>query len=371
MSEPVLLEVRNLSRHFTVRTGGGRTGTLHAVDDVNLVLPTATIIGVVGESGSGKTTLARLVSLFYSPTSGEVLLRGEPAPDSDSRAGDRYRDEVQLMFQDPFGSLNAVHTVRYIIGRTLKVHGFSGTKQALEKRIIEMLKLVRLEPADEYLDKYPYEMSGGQRQRVVLARALAVGPKLLLADEPVSMLDVSIRAEMLNLLTTLRDEQGLSLLYVTHDMAGARYLCDRIIVMYAACVVEEGPAEQVVVSPKHPYTQLLIACSPDPVRTESVPRDERFGSDSDLGDPPNVIDPQPGCRFAPRCPHATQLCRTVDPPRVEVAADQWASCWIYDTSDRPGKPTVEPELAVTSELEPAPATPTTGRSSADSEGGVR
>lgn len=329
---PVLLKVRHATRHFTVRCGGGQTGTLHAVDDVDLTLRRGMIIGLVGESGSGKTTIARLVALFYPLTAGEIFLEGKPAPlDKGSRA-DSYRSQVQLMFQDPFGSLNVVHTVGYTLGRVLKLHGFKGNSAALRERTIELLRQVRLEPAADYVNKFPYQMSGGQRQRVVLARALAVEPKIILADEPVSMLDVSIRAEMLNLFTELRDRDGLSLLYVTHDMAGARYLCDEIAVMYAGQIVEHGTAENVVVNPAHPYTRLLIESSPDPTRAETESREERFGSGSDLGEPPNVIDPEPGCRFAPRCPFARDVCRSTDPPQAVVNGGQLTRCWMYDPS---------------------------------------
>ncbi|NQX30009.1 ABC transporter ATP-binding protein [Microbacteriaceae bacterium VKM Ac-2854] len=335
---PALLEVRGATRHFTVRTGPGRTGTLHAVDDVNLTLRRGMIIGLVGESGSGKTTIARLVALFYPLTAGAIELEGRPAPADKGRRADSYRDQVQLMFQDPFGSLNVVHTVGYTLGRVLRLHGFRGSRAQLRKRMIALLQQVRLEPAADYLGKYPYQMSGGQRQRVVLARALAVGPKIILADEPVSMLDVSIRAEMLNLFADLRDRTGLSLLYVTHDMAGARYLCDEIAVMYAGQIVEQGSAEDVVVRPSHPYTRLLIESSPDPTRAERESRDERFGSRSDLGEPPNVIDPAPGCRFAPRCPYADATCRTVDPPQVTVAPGRTSRCWLHDPSRRDSAP---------------------------------
>ena len=290
------------------------------------------IIGLVGESGSGKTTIARLIALFYPLTDGSIELEGTPAPADKGHRADAYRAQVQLMFQDPFGSLNVVHTVGYTLGRVLTLHGFKGSKAQRRDRIVELLQQVRLEPAADYLDRYPYELSGGQRQRVVLARALAVEPKIILADEPVSMLDVSIRAEMLNLFADLRDRTGLSLLYVTHDMAGARYLCDEIAVMYAGQIVEYGPAEQVVVSPAHPYTRLLIESSPDPTRAETISRDERFGSSRDVGEPPNVIDPEPGCRFAARCPYADKTCHTVDPPQIRTPGGQLTRCWLYDPS---------------------------------------
>jgi peptide/nickel transport system ATP-binding protein len=330
MSEPTaLIEARDVSRLFNVRVGRGQYGQLHAVDHMSLKVGHGVIIGLVGESGSGKTTIARMISLYYPLSSGELFIDGKPAPKDRDREAVEYRRRVQLMFQDPFGSLNSVHTVRYMLSRVLRANGFKGNGKALEARVLELLHLVRLEPAEDYLDKYPHEMSGGQRQRCVLARALAVNPKVILADEPISMLDVSIRAEMLNLLSDLRDTQGVSMLYVTHDIASARYLCDELVVMYAGQVVEQGPSEQVVTDPQHPYTKLLIESSPDPLRATETTREERF-SETDLGEPPNVIDPRPGCRFAPRCKHAIDLCRTQDPPQVELNAQRWTRCWMYD-----------------------------------------
>jgi peptide/nickel transport system ATP-binding protein len=237
-----------------------------------------------------------------------------------------YYSDVQLIFQDPFGSLNPLHRVRYNLERAVKLHHAVRTKAELERRVVELLERVSLSPVEQFIDKFPHELSGGQRQRVVIARALAVEPKVLLGDEPISMLDVSIRLEMLNLLDRLRTEDGLALLYITHDIASARYLCDDIVVMYAGQMVEGGPKEDVIADPLHPYTQLLIDSSPDPERRD---RDGLFDAE-DLGEPPSLIDPPAGCRFHPRCPFAMDVCRTDAPPRTELPNGRWTHCWLQE-----------------------------------------
>jgi peptide/nickel transport system ATP-binding protein len=245
-----LLEARALTKHFAVRRTGrarGRRGpapVVHAVEEVSLCLPPAGITAVVGESGSGKSTLARMLARLITPTSGQLLLDGAKVPVV-TRGRREYARDVQMVLQDPFSSLNPVHGVRYHLERPLKLHGLNGHGATLEEAMTNLLERVSLTPAEQFLDKYPHELSGGQRQRVAIARALAVKPRVLLADEPVSMLDVSIRLGVLNLLGDLRDRDGLAILYITHDIASARYLADVIIVMYAGQVVESGPAEQV------------------------------------------------------------------------------------------------------------------------------
>ncbi|MEU6719739.1 ABC transporter ATP-binding protein [Nonomuraea sp. NPDC046802] len=317
MSEPVL-EARAVAKHFPM----GRHGVVRAVEDATLALLPGRIVALVGESGSGKTTLARVLARFYPPTSGEVLLHGQ------SSGGRDYHGDVQLIFQDPFGSLNPLHRVRYNLERALRLHHGTRDKRELERQVLELLERVSLTPARDYVDKFPHELSGGQRQRVVIARALAVRPKVLLGDEPISMLDVSIRLDMLNLLARLRDEDGLALLYITHDIAGARYLCDDIVVMYAGRMIEGGPKEEVIARPRHPYTKLLIESSPDPDRGE----DERaalFADADELGEPPSLANPPAGCRFHPRCPFAMPECEQSPPPRTELGGGHWAHCWLH------------------------------------------
>jgi peptide/nickel transport system ATP-binding protein len=224
------------------------------------------------------------------------------------------------VFQDPFASLNPVHDVRYHLARALKVHHKARTREALDAGIADLLSKVKLEPAAQFVRKLPHELSGGQRQRVAIARALAAEPSVLLADEPVSMLDVSIRIGVLNLLGELRDAEGMALLYVTHDIASARYFADTVTVMYAGRVVESGPSLEVTDHPSHPYTQLLLSAAPDPDR----PRPPVIHA----GTIPSLINPPSGCRFHPRCPYAMPICSTESPPDFPVGADHTAACWL-------------------------------------------
>jgi peptide/nickel transport system ATP-binding protein len=235
-----------------------------------------------------------------------------------------------MIFQDPFASLNPVHTVRYHLTRALRIHGRAGsTKQELEANLADLLGKVHLTPAERYLDKFPHELSGGQRQRVAIARALGADPEALLADEPVSMLDVSIRLGVLNLLRDLKERLHLAILYITHDVASARYFADETLVMYAGRMVEGGDSETVTQSPAHPYTKLLIASAPDPDRLDGL---ERTRVEAAGGEPPSLITPPSGCRFHPRCPSAMARCREELPPRITIgdAEGHWAACWLYD-----------------------------------------
>ncbi|MFB9903145.1 ABC transporter ATP-binding protein [Allokutzneria oryzae] len=320
-----VLEAVGLTKHFPVRGGLLRARRhLHAVDDVNVVLRRGHVTAMVGESGSGKSTVARLLAQLHPRTSGEIRLHGEPVSVRSGRSFRAYCRRVQMVFQDPFASLNPVHTIRYHLTRALRIHGRMGKDDtALE----ELLARVQLSPASRYLDKFPHELSGGQRQRVAIARALAADPEALLADEPVSMLDVSIRLGVLNLLRDLKDRLDLAILYITHDIASARYFADEVLVMYAGQVVEGGDSETVTQNAAHPYTRLLIASAPDPDRIAGkAAREEEV-----KGEPPSLIDPPPGCRFHPRCPLAMPRCRTQAPPRLPVGDQDghWAACWLY------------------------------------------
>ena len=334
-----LLEARGLTKHFPVRHSAlkgrarlsrRRRGSepagpvvVHAVEDVSLSLPESGITAVVGESGSGKSTLARLLARLITPTSGRLLLDGtETAATTHGRR--EYARDVQLVLQDPFSSLNPVHDVRYHLSRPLKIHGLGDQGTSPETVMTALLERVSLTPAAQFLDKYPHELSGGQRQRVAIARALAVRPRVLLADEPVSMLDVSIRLGVLNLLGDLRERDRLGILYITHDIASARYLADVIMVMYAGQVVETGPAALVTDEPAHPYTQLLLSAAPDPDRKEPLSLQGR-------GAPPSLVAPPSGCRFHPRCPHAMAVCAETTPPHTEVADGHRSACWLHAT----------------------------------------
>ncbi|ADD42301.1 ABC transporter ATP-binding protein [Stackebrandtia nassauensis] len=321
-SDPVLA-ADGLTKHFPVRHAGRRRKAVHAVDAVDLQLRRGRVVALVGESGSGKSTVARLLAQLYPATSGRVLLHGEPVAVKFGRRFRAYCRRVQLIFQDPFASLNPVHTVGYVLRRSLRIHhpGLSG--QELHQRLCGLLEKVHLNPPERFLDKFPHELSGGQRQRIAIARALGANPEVLLADEPVSMLDVSIRLGVLNLLAELKDDLDLAILYITHDIASARYFAEQTVVMYAGRVVERGDSEDVTQRPAHPYTKLLIASAPDP--------DALGGGEAPpaRGEPPSLISPPTGCRFHPRCPQAMDRCRTETPGFFPVRDGHEAACWLY------------------------------------------
>jgi peptide/nickel transport system ATP-binding protein len=308
------LEVRALTKHFA---------RVHAVDDVSFELRPGTITALVGESGSGKSTVARLLARLHDPTSGSVLWDGgDIARVRRRRDVLRYRSQVQLIFQDPFDSLNPVKTVRHHVERPLRIHKMVPSGQ-VEERVHELLRTVGLVPPQEFAAKYPHELSGGQRQRVSLARVLAVEPKVVLADEPTSMLDVSIRIGILNLMTRLKEEHDIAFLFVTHDLASARYVADDLLVMYAGQIVERGPVEEVLAAPLHPYTRLLLAAVPDPAKRLLAERiEERKGVAAAAVDPPD------GCRFVSRCPLAIDICSQVTPVLVEARPAQSARCHV-------------------------------------------
>ncbi|MFC8600548.1 ABC transporter ATP-binding protein [Isoptericola sp. NPDC057191] len=257
------LEVRHLVKEFKVRNGMSST-RLRAVNDVSFTLEPGRTIALVGESGSGKSTVAKMISQLETPTTGEILLDGVPVARR-GKALASYRHQVQMVFQDPFASLNPYHTVAHHLERPLRLHGVT-SGAALEPAVHDLLERVNLTPAALYAVKRPHEMSGGQRQRVAIARALAPGARFLVADEPVSMLDVSIRLGVLNLLARLQREENLGVLYITHDLATARHFSDEIIVMYRGDVVERGPSDQVILDPQHDYTKTLLAAAPEPSR---------------------------------------------------------------------------------------------------------
>jgi len=332
-----VLEARSLTKHFPMHNSvrgagrrvarfGGSGPVVHAVDDVSLALFPGQVTSVVGESGSGKSTLARLLARLITPTAGELLLDGHAMSHSQRRRLD-YAKTVQMVLQDPFASLNPIHDVYYHLSRPFKVHGLARSGADLDANIAAVLERVALTPADAFIHKYPHELSGGQRQRVAIARALAVQPRVLVADEPVSMLDVSIRLGVLNLLADLRDRERLAILYITHDIASARYLADTLVVMYAGQVVESGPAVQVTDSPAHPYTQLLLSAAPDPERVTPVTL-------RGAGAPPSAVAPPSGCRFRLRCPHAMAICAERVPPAFPAGDGHVSACWLLDTGHR-------------------------------------
>ena len=319
-SAGAILEGRRLTKHFWLKQGRGplaRKVPVPAVDNVSVRLEAGKVTAIVGESGAGKTTVARLLAKIIKPDAGQVLLDGKVAPAGRPRS---YAASVQMVLQDPFASLNPVHRIRHHLERPLKIHHLGGRNA--EGTVANLLRRVALKPPENFMAKFPHELSGGQRQRVAIARALAVSPRVLIADEPVSMLDVSIRLGVLNLLAGLRDEERMAILYVTHDIASARYLADTIVVMYAGQLVESAPSVSLTDSPAHPYTQLLLAAAPDPDRPNPPHLTGR-------GAPPSMQSLPTGCRFHPRCPHAMDVCKRQAPPSVVVAADHVAACWLH------------------------------------------
>ncbi|MHA7135393.1 ABC transporter ATP-binding protein [Oerskovia turbata] len=265
------LEVRNLTKDFVIRNGFKKTN-LRAVNDVSFTLEPGKTIAIVGESGSGKSTVARMIAKLETPSSGQILLDGTPSAQRGTGLA-KYRHDVQMVFQDPFASLNPFHSVRHHLERPLRIHGIAKSQKAVDEAVEELLTRVNLTPAKVYAEKRPHEMSGGQRQRVAIARALAPGARFVIADEPVSMLDVSIRLGVLNLLARLQREENLGVLYITHDLATARHFSDEIIVMFRGNIVERGPADDVILNPQHEYTKLLLSAAPDP-KNQGKLRDE-------------------------------------------------------------------------------------------------
>jgi peptide/nickel transport system ATP-binding protein len=322
---PLAMEAVSLGKDFRI----GRHHILRAVRDVSFNLYRGAVVALVGESGSGKTTVARLLAGQERPTAGTIRLDGKLVDVASRGAFRRYKSEVQLVFQDPFASLNPVHTVSHHLERPVRLHQGRASREQVRGEVIALLEQVRLTPAQQFVGKYPHELSGGQRQRVSFARALAARPSVLLADEPVSMLDVSIRLEMLALLDDLRQRLKLALLYITHDIASARYFADEILVMYAGQIVERGPAEELTQHPAHPYTQLLVASAPDPDDLGGILRDgaRRAGQRPESG-----LPAASGCPFRHRCPFADERCREENPALARVSSIRAAACWHLDVA---------------------------------------
>ncbi len=311
-----ILKVIGLKKEFAIRKGF-KTLTVKALRGVDLELNENEIVSVVGESGCGKTTLLRVLARLYEPTAGKILLFGEELPRRLNRKAElKLRKLVQMVFQDPFASLNPTKRISYILERPLKIHRMENEEQILKN----VLEDVELTPPESFLEKFPHELSGGQRQRIVFARAIITKPKIILADEPTSMLDVSIKSGILNLMLKLKEEHGISFLHVTHDLAAAKYISNRIVVMYAGLIVEEGDAKEIVNRPMHPYTMLLREAAPDPERSSSTTL-------VDVGEPPSLIDPPSGCPFEPRCKYAKAECK--EPVQMREVDGRKVRCVLY------------------------------------------
>jgi len=306
--EGSLLEVRDLSTRFSVRGSfidrlrGREAGAVHAVDGVSFDLRRGEVLGVVGESGSGKTTLGRTLLGLVEASEGSIRLEGREIVGLRETELRKLRTRLQIVFQDPHASLNPAMTIGTSVGDPLRFHGIAEDAEERRGLVAAALERVGLAPAAQFVDKYPTQLSGGQKQRAVLARAIILGPDVLIADEPVSMLDMSVRAKILELMIELKGELDLTYVYITHDLATAKFFCDRIAIMYLGRIVEIGPASQIYADPKHPYTASLLKAIPEPDPTRSVPRD------LPRGEIPDAVSPPLGCRFHPRCPRAFEVC---------------------------------------------------------------
>lgn len=322
-----VVSVNNLTKDFVVSRTLTKATWMRAINEVSFDLYPGEALAIVGESGSGKSTSARILSQIYDSTGGEVTYRVVPIRDFVRENGQReFARRVQMIFQDPFGSLNPVHRVSYQIARPLQLHGRKRNKKELNARVLELLETVGLTPAVETADKFPHELSGGQRQRVAIARALAVEPDVILADEPISMLDVSIRLGILNLMLDLKEQHNIAFLYITHDIATARYFAERTAVMYVGHMVEWGDSDAVTQNPQHPYTQLLIAAVPEPDEEKS----HDLSAYQHKADIPMWQPDSQGCPFAERCPHALPACRESMPPVRKLEGDHYVRCHLFE-----------------------------------------
>ncbi len=317
-----LLEVKNLKVHFPIKRGlfGRVKGHVKAVDDVSLAVAPGETLGLVGESGCGKTTLGRAIIRLIEPTAGSVLFDGEDITQLRGSELRARRRKFQMIFQDPYGSLNPRMTVAEIIGEAIDIHRLLKTRAARQNRIAELLDAVGLNAA--HAQRYPHEFSGGQRQRIGIARALAVEPKLLVCDEPVSALDVSVQAQIINLLQDLQRRLGITYLFIAHDLAVVEHISHRVMVMYLGKVVEVADAKTLIRQPRHPYTQALLSAVPV---VDPKSKRKRIVL---AGDVPSPVDPPSGCAFHPRCSSAQDRCRAEIPPLREVAPGHWVSCHL-------------------------------------------
>jgi oligopeptide/dipeptide ABC transporter ATP-binding protein len=306
--DDVLLEVTDLRTRFSLRGSffdrlrGREAGSVKAVDGVSFSLRRGEVLGVVGESGSGKTTLGRTLLGLAAASDGSIKFEGREITGLSENAFRPLRRKLQIVFQDPHASLNPAMTIGESVGHPLRIHGVARNREEMESRVVQALERVGLAPAEQYMVKYPTDLSGGQKQRAVLARAIILGPDILIADEPVSMLDMSVRAKILELMIDLKRELDLTYVYITHDLATAKFFCDRIAIMYLGKIVEIGPAKEIYADPKHPYTVSLLRAIPEPDPSRAVPRD------LPRGEVPDAVTPPLGCSFHPRCPRAFEVC---------------------------------------------------------------
>ncbi len=321
-----LLQVEDLKVHFPVLKGvvvQKQIATVKAVDGVSFTLSRGETLGLVGESGCGKSTTGLAILRMLKPTSGRIVFEGEDIARHDKGRMRRVRQRLQMVYQDPYGSLDPRMKVGDIVGEPLVVHGVAGDKAAYRARIAELIRLVGLLP--DMAERYPHEFSGGQRQRIGIARALALNPSLIICDEPVSALDVSIQAQVVNLFMELQERLGLAYLFIAHDLSVVRHISNRIAVMYLGRIVEIATRDQLYKEPLHPYTQALMAAVPIPDPVLEATRPQQIIT----GEVPSALRPPPGCRFHPRCPHATDKCKTEDPPLRDLSRGRAVACHLH------------------------------------------
>jgi oligopeptide/dipeptide ABC transporter ATP-binding protein len=351
-SEAPLLEVRDLKKYFPVKSGGVVRRTVahvQAVDGVSFEVRKGRSLGLVGESGCGKTTTGRLITRLYDPTSGEINFEGTDIGHLSRRQMMPIRSEIQMIFQDPYSSLNPRHTVGTIVGTPLKVHNIVPDKKILS-RVQELLEVVGLNP--EHYNRYPSEFSGGQRQRIGIARALALQPKILVADEPVSALDVSIQAQVVNLLRDVQEEFGIAFLFIAHDLAVVRHFCPDVAVMYLGKIVEIGDRDTIYERPHHPYTQALLSAAPDVKQAAIGGRRERIRLE---GDVPSPINPPSGCRFRTRCWMAKDICAKQEPPLLQIGKNHKVAChFAGEYGQQPDRPVTAQLLGTDDQGNPDP-----------------
>ncbi|MEM4810436.1 MAG: ABC transporter ATP-binding protein [Thermofilum sp.] len=324
MSAKPLLRVDNLRTWFELRKGlFGPPVYLKAVDGVSFTLREGEAVSLVGESGSGKTTLGKTILRLYEPTDGKLVFKGRDITHDDEKNLMWYKRETGLVQQDPYGAMPSFMTIQRILEEPLIVHKVGSKAERLE-RVYKALEEVKLTPVEDFAHKYPHMLSGGQLQRVAIARALILQPSLVVADEPVSMLDASVRIEILYLMRELQEKRKISFIYITHDLSTTRYFSEWIFIMYAGHLVERAPTRELLKNPLHPYTKALLAAIPDP-----DPENRKRYREVPPGEPPSLINPPRGCRFQPRCPYAFERCRAEEPPEFEVEPGHFVKCWLY------------------------------------------